>query len=741
MVEETWERVNPKGQKPSPRKGHSMVNYLNYFLVFGGQGESGYYSDLYRYNTITNNWQQISISGPSGLKGACIAVSKAYLVIYGGEFEDGTYSDETWVFEFSRDKIYKLGKFGPRKLNFPTCFFRGSDFFVMGGLDSTAASSSEVWKLNLTQGFWTKLSDQGYLEFLNAESAVAQVDQDTHISVGGYVWGYSTSKTVSSYSFENNSWSRVGAVDFYFYSGASAYFKNSIYIHGGGTSAGKILRSGKNSADFFKVSEASWKCSTGTYFDSECRLCPSGTSNPSMGSPFCFDCSEGKYSPNYGAFICSDCPEGTYSNEKGSKECKDCAFEKFCPPGSAFEQEPKEIPRVVVEQPSAYSGRTSYRIMNLLSILMICLVFVALLLLASKFQKARKFLPYFDIYTDKHTNRLGEPVVHKKTYTGGMFSILFVVLAVLFSINTILIFYIENVEETKGLVPLVTVFEDYKFKAEVLVNAKFSDYGAECQKDFDVYLSYQNINSDSLAIETFKEAGDCLVSVKCTECEIKTGAQINLELSSFRSSTPLIQVTTNSSSSIPEERSAVSVVLQPEFNQVFIGREPSVVNFRMTPSVFESEVSSSQETGYHVSLGQNPTLGSTSDNSETSFITMVKLQLQFDYDNVVLNTQRKYRQDVTLLINSLMGFVFGLLETVAIAMKYLEETNEKVTDYLLKKRNMRRISKGFRNLLGNLADVNSKLETFKPKEKVKPSQVMTVQDLEWSADVSTNSQL
>lgn len=54
----SWRSVDPKaGSKPSPRFGHAMFCYFQYFIVFGGQNQKGQVlGDIWVFDTVAEKW-------------------------------------------------------------------------------------------------------------------------------------------------------------------------------------------------------------------------------------------------------------------------------------------------------------------------------------------------------------------------------------------------------------------------------------------------------------------------------------------------------------------------------------------------------------------------------------------------------------------------------------------------------------------------------------------------------------
>jgi hypothetical protein len=91
--EEKWRRLDPSGDAPSPRSGHSMVACdEGKFLLCGGVGGSGEcYSDIHVYDARTNRWEAIECGDvPVPRYNHRAVVTDGALVVTGGcTDEDG----------------------------------------------------------------------------------------------------------------------------------------------------------------------------------------------------------------------------------------------------------------------------------------------------------------------------------------------------------------------------------------------------------------------------------------------------------------------------------------------------------------------------------------------------------------------------------------------------------------------------------------------------------------------------
>ena len=91
------------GENPFPRVGaaHALVEKLNVFVMFGGKGPDGHFSnDVFCLNVGSLEWYEPAVSGrkPSRRKGACACVANSVFYMYGGCGTENTPCGELYGF-------------------------------------------------------------------------------------------------------------------------------------------------------------------------------------------------------------------------------------------------------------------------------------------------------------------------------------------------------------------------------------------------------------------------------------------------------------------------------------------------------------------------------------------------------------------------------------------------------------------------------------------------------------------
>ena len=88
-----WTPVKIQGEiSPGARKGHSMIYYRNYIILFGGEGENGRYDNrFFRFDLDSSSWSILNLTGVNPGYRAYHTMSffkKDSLIIFGGKLMD-----------------------------------------------------------------------------------------------------------------------------------------------------------------------------------------------------------------------------------------------------------------------------------------------------------------------------------------------------------------------------------------------------------------------------------------------------------------------------------------------------------------------------------------------------------------------------------------------------------------------------------------------------------------------------
>ncbi|CAG9320213.1 KEL2_2 [Blepharisma stoltei] len=698
-VDETWKTIDAIGNIPPKRYGYASAASADLMLVWGGYGVNGYLNDGYLLDITSNAWHTMTYSGdvPSPRVGACGAQMGSKIVIYGGLTESGL-SDELWVYDLTTYQYTLLdynNTKGPGKLYYATCRMSTSTpnfVYVLYGETEDEKPLNGVFTFNMSSKAWiANYTDTVDLTWARAKSSVYKL-KTRILVIGGESFGNEPKNEIFYLDTNNNEHSQIGKLESSIYAAAFAYFQNYVYIHGGGTAVGSILRFNVPSNKFIRIhlwsdctdnTTCFWACSPGTYRSDNCIICPPGTYSDGFNHTFCDKCPQGKYNGHYGGTskdLCYPCQEGTYSSQKGAAACLDCPYGSICDVGSVnYTYQLKTYDDKSI-QPALYSPNTD-QIHNDTLIIQSTVGFSGLIVILVLIfvKKGQSLLESIDLYTTNHNHLVGQVMYLKQTWLGGAFSIIFIFLAII-AVGTALVNYsLNNVYESKSLVPLVVLEQDVSnFIGDFTIAVTLIHYGGTCVSanacSSELSQTITGINGIfSKSVCKAYDNGDCDISFRCKNCEVLSYAQISYAMNNQNGYVSGFSVNVTASSSIPNEKSSYKTTIEPSKNFVFMGTVPSVVYFYTIPSYYSEPQTDKNQTGYHMSLKQASEKGSEYQAFELGLAFNSYLNIKFDIGTNGLVTTRNVRQTWIILITTLLGSVFGIMGSIGGIMKLAEK--------------------------------------------------------------------
>jgi hypothetical protein len=148
---------------------------------------------------------------------------------------------------------------------------------------------------------------------------------------------------------------------------------------------------------------------------------------------------------------------------------------------------------------------------------------------------------------------------------------------------------------------------------------EFKAYGGKCDSDQVEFAELFDINMENIkGIREYlileKVDSDCKISFNIRNFELTENGKVNIQLSEPQSFSSAISLKIETSSSIPDEVSSISESIWSDKDQLFRGSIPSTFSYLMTPSLFktDSKLWEDNQTGYHISVEQDPVKGSQS---------------------------------------------------------------------------------------------------------------------------------
>ncbi|OMJ74619.1 hypothetical protein SteCoe_26399 [Stentor coeruleus] len=523
------------------------------------------------------------------------------------------------------------------------------------------------------------------------------------------------------------------------YGHSVSHYGDAFYMFGGGNAVKSAIIPNSINNILYKITikESSFEipCSEGT-IKPDCTPCTEGTY---FLIDHCQPCPKGTYSSYISATNvdqCYPCPAGKYSPDEGLSYCIECPIGTECPVGTF---NPIYILDVISSssiQPLAYSGQSTYITENVIKMWYSVVAFCFLMLfLAVIFNKVWMILSKVDVFANQHSQDLNVPIIYKKTNIGGLFSLLFILVAFVSIAGSIMNYTLNNITEIKALVPVMTIEDDILAKSFAIVTT-FYTYGGKCISSENVDtillpssmiclkdisytiegLSYSSVTNTCEMIDS-----NCIVRLEFSNLElIQSIASVYIELKESRSFANNIGVNITSSSSIPNEVSNIFVIIEPPSkNYLFRGTVPTTIYFKLTPSVFTSESTEwpSFETGFHISTSENPDIGSIATQKTIYSQAYLRTLINIEKSETGMKTQRKLNNTLFVFIGGLLGSVFGLMGIFTTAMVFTEG----LVGYAKKKED-RKIY--LNDLYKNMEKLNYEFNRYKmksPDRKIRPT--------------------
>ena len=600
----SWSLLSQFGSIPSARTQHGAATQGDGLVIWGGQGEEELLSDLFLLNSLTSSWTQLvpsSVVAPNGARGACVVMDMPYLYIFGGISELGCLG-ELWIYDTGTNKYTLQDSSGPQ-LAYAYCQVIGNNFHVMSGQDLAGGASYSIYLYSFSLRSWSVSTyptpGEGGSQGLNLFFA------GKLISISGQAWNINARTAV----FVTNSSQTVasGKIPECLYLSAYVYYGFSLYSFGGGSIIGHSLRQSVPTNLFVQIDlrdicangvcEA--LCSPGTTQGTSCTVALPGYYSEGFGNTLLQACPAGTYNSLKGATSnrqCYPCPDGSFAPSSGYSACLTCPSSSICPIGSSVPIDPGFQSLYQSAQPDIY------RIQDISSIVMqyeiaigIFILLVILISLCSK-EIARR-VHVIDIYPTLHNHANREPMILYQTYLGGQFSLLFIGAAIILIGIAVITYQLNNITEVKALVPLVTLESEVSafVSSDVHIYTSFLRYGGSClvnnQCNPLIIVNLQNIQYSSETISCSFIGKTCMVTVVLQNCVFGEGSQLSIVLEEELSYATGISVNVSSDSSIPGLKSSILDDLYPRPGYMFIGSSPSEFYFVMIPSLFESQSS------------------------------------------------------------------------------------------------------------------------------------------------------
>jgi hypothetical protein len=131
-------------------------------VVWSGQGKSGFFDDIWRFDPAANAWQQLPSTGdvPPARYGSCAALGPdgKLWISHGFTMEGGRFSD-TRTYDFATGAWADVTPAGdhPIKRCLHDCFWSADQQLVLyGGQTDGTPALGDIWALDPESGAWTE---------------------------------------------------------------------------------------------------------------------------------------------------------------------------------------------------------------------------------------------------------------------------------------------------------------------------------------------------------------------------------------------------------------------------------------------------------------------------------------------------------------------------------------------------------------------------------------------------------
>ncbi|WFC93651.1 hypothetical protein MBRA1_000273 [Malassezia brasiliensis] len=194
--------VQTSGQAPLPRVGHAAVLVSNVFVLWGGdtkvRAEDKQDEALYLLNLNNRDWTRVLAgsdtgAGPVGRYGHTLSIVGSNLLVFGGQVET-TFFDELWRFDLNSLKstptwqlVRPTGPAPARRTGHSAVVYRDR-LYIFGGTDGNY-HYNDTWCFDLATQTWTELKCVGYIPAPREGHAACMVDDIMYIFGGRGVDG------------------------------------------------------------------------------------------------------------------------------------------------------------------------------------------------------------------------------------------------------------------------------------------------------------------------------------------------------------------------------------------------------------------------------------------------------------------------------------------------------------------------------------------------------------------------
>jgi N-acetylneuraminic acid mutarotase len=169
----TWTELDPAGDVPSPRSGHSMVydSRSGRLLLFGGCDGNRVFGDTWGYDPSANAWGKLEPTGespPGRVQHSMVYdLRSSKVILFGGMTTEGA-GDDTWAYDPTANtwtELHPAGNSPPPRSGHSMVYDSRSDRVILfGGWNSGSPGVlNDTWAYEAAANTWTELSPGGNL--------------------------------------------------------------------------------------------------------------------------------------------------------------------------------------------------------------------------------------------------------------------------------------------------------------------------------------------------------------------------------------------------------------------------------------------------------------------------------------------------------------------------------------------------------------------------------------------------
>jgi hypothetical protein len=161
LATDTWTLLEPAGERPEARFGHTATWVVGAGLViWSGQGASDFFDDIWAYDPAANSWTQLPSAGavPEARYGSCASLGPdgQLWISHGFTEDDGRFAD-TRSYDFATGTWTDRTPAGdvPVKRCLHDCFWADNGRLILyGGQTTGVPALGDIWALDPNTGAW-----------------------------------------------------------------------------------------------------------------------------------------------------------------------------------------------------------------------------------------------------------------------------------------------------------------------------------------------------------------------------------------------------------------------------------------------------------------------------------------------------------------------------------------------------------------------------------------------------------